>query len=161
MQSANKVLKKTFVVVLLYITAFTAASQTYYKGVDNVLSRNIQKALIHSELNITENTFQLVTVEVKRGKLLSIITFSNDTTGNFPIIRQALTDATTGKWKRKRRRLVIIIPLFFIRRNSEAPFASDNWTHKNNHYSKQQHTILLPPLYLLSEGEKLRSNVHQ
>ena len=146
--------------LLFFVLGFvglTAASQTHYKGRDEALSRTIQKALIDSELNITQNAFHLVAVAVKEGKLLSIEPFSNDTTGNFQIIRNTLLTATTGNWKRKTRHLVILIPFFFVKRNSEAPFTANEWRKEHTNYLKAEQTVLLSPIYFLSEGQKIRS----
>ncbi len=149
--------KSAFVFILFYIASNKAISQTDYNGGDNALSRTIQKALVDAELNITQNFFQLVAVEVKGGKLISIESLSNDTTGNFQIIREAIITATRSNWKRKKRRLVILIPFFFVKRNSEAPFAVHEWSKDHPRYLEAQRTVLLSPIHFLCEGERLRS----
>lgn len=95
-------------------------------------------------------------VEVKGGKFISIESLNSDTTANFQIIRNAIA-ATAGNWKRKKRRLVILIPFFFIKRNSEAPFTVNEWRKDHPKYLKAQPTVLFHPIYFLSEGKKMRS----
>lgn len=144
--------------ILSGIVSLVAASQsnrTFFKNGDQKLQLEIEQALRKSRLTILKSEFYLIGLHIKNRGAISVVGTSQDTSGNFQYLRDALLTTKRG-WTRRRRQRIILFPFFLIQVREDAPIITREWDPKESIKLRSKRMVLFEPIYILGGYEQKR-----